>query len=66
VFNNAAQIWNHNFFWNTLKINNGEKPSRRFMKMIEADFGTFEDFQAKFKSESLSRFGSGWVWFVQK
>lgn len=66
IFNNAAQIWNHNLFWNSLKINDGAKPSRPFMKMIEESFGSFEQFQDTFKKESLGRFGSGWVWLVQQ
>ncbi len=66
VFNNAAQIWNHNLFWNTLKINNGANPEGKLLEMIEASFWSFENFKAKFKAESLGRFGSGWVWLVQK
>lgn len=66
VFNNAAQIWNHNLFWNTLKINSGVTPSGKLLEMIDASFGGFEAMKAKFKAESLGRFGSGWVWLVQK
>ena len=66
IFNNAAQIWNHNLFWNTLKVNNGELPNEKLMQMIDESFWSFEDMKAKFKTESLGRFGSGWVWLVQK
>lgn len=66
IFNNAAQIWNHNLFWNTLKINNGQKPSGKLAEMIQQSFWSYEEFQIKFKAESLSRFGSGWAWLVQK
>ncbi len=66
IFNNAAQIWNHNLFWNTLKINNGSSPKGKLADMIEKSFGGFDEMKAKFKTESLSRFGSGWVWLVQK
>lgn len=66
IFNNAAQIWNHNLFWETLKINNGANPTGKLAKMIESSFGSFEEMKQKFKTESLGRFGSGWVWLVQK
>ena len=66
IFNNAAQIWNHNLFWNSLKINNWATPTWRLQSMIETSFGSFEEMKAKFKAESLGRFGSGWVWLVQK
>lgn len=66
VFNNAAQIWNHNLFWNTLKINNGENPTGKLLEMIESSFWSFDAMKEKFKTESLGRFGSGWVWLVQK
>jgi Fe-Mn family superoxide dismutase len=66
IFNNAAQIWNHNLFWNTLKINNGARPSWKLAEMIEASFGSIEEMKAAFKAQSLGRFGSGWVWLVQR
>jgi len=66
IFNNAAQIWNHNLFWNTLKINNWSRPEWKLAEMIDASFGSFEAMKEKFKAESLGRFGSGWVWLVQK
>lgn len=66
IFNNAAQIWNHNLFWNTLKINNWVKPEWKLAEMIDDSFTSFEDMKEKFKTESLGRFGSGWVWLVQK
>lgn len=66
IFNNAAQIWNHNLFWNSLKKNNGELPSGKLSEMIDTSFGGFEEMKQKFKTESLGRFGSGWVWLVQK
>jgi len=66
IFNNAAQIWNHNLFWNTLKINNWQIPSWRLAEMIDSSFGGFEEMKETFKAESLGRFGSGWVWLVQK
>jgi Fe-Mn family superoxide dismutase len=66
IFNNAAQIWNHNLFWNTLKINNWVAPEWKLWEMINESFGSFEEMKEKFKAESLGRFGSGWVWLVQK
>lgn len=66
IFNNAAQIWNHNLFWNTLKINNGVWPSGKLASMIDASFWSFDAFKERFKAESLGRFGSGWVWLVMK
>lgn len=66
VFNNAAQIWNHNLFWNTLKINDGAQPTGKLLGMIEQSFGGIEQMKEAFKNESLGRFGSGWVWLVQK
>lgn len=66
IFNNAAQIWNHNLFWNTLRVNDGSKPEWKLAEMIGSSFGSFEDMKEKFKAESLGRFGSGWVWLVQK
>lgn len=66
IFNNAAQIWNHNLFWNSLKINNSSTPSGKLAEMIDANFGSFEKMKEIFKTESLGRFGSGWVWLVRK
>lgn len=66
VFNNAAQIWNHNLFWNSLKVNNGANPEGKLAEMIDASFGSLENMKQKFLTESLGRFGSGWVWLVQK
>lgn len=66
VFNNAAQIWNHNLFWNSLKVNNWATPEWRLAEMIDTSFGSLEAMKEKFLTESLGRFGSGWVWLVQK
>lgn len=66
VFNNAAQIWNHNLFWNTLKVNNGVAPQGKLAELIESSFGSLDAMKEQFKAQSLGRFGSGWVWLVQK
>lgn len=66
IFNNAAQIWNHNLFWNTLKINDGVLQAGKLANMIEESFGSFDAMKQAFLAASLGRFGSGWVWLVQK
>lgn len=64
VFNNAAQVWNHSFFWNSMRKNGGGKPSGEILEMIERDFGSYEKFHAEFASTGASQFGSGWAWLV--
>ncbi len=71
VFNNAAQIWNHNLFWNTFSPHPNPLPGEegiatKLGEMIDNNFGSFDAMKDKFKAESLGRFGSGWVWLVQK
>ncbi|XP_038684483.1 superoxide dismutase [Fe], chloroplastic [Tripterygium wilfordii] len=65
-FNNAAQVWNHDFFWESMKPNGGGKPSGELLEMIERDFGSFENFAAEFRSAAATTFGSGWAWLVYK
>ncbi|MBS0236370.1 MAG: superoxide dismutase [Proteobacteria bacterium] len=64
IFNNAAQIWNHTFFWYCLKPNGGGKPKGALLAQIEKDFGGFDKFAADFKATAASQFGSGWGWLV--
>lgn len=66
VFNNAAQVWNHSFYWNCLTPpgKTKRKPSGRLLKAIERDFGGFDDFKESFTKQSVSLFGSGWTWLV--
>ncbi|MEI6167959.1 MAG: superoxide dismutase [bacterium] len=64
IFNNAAQIWNHTFFWNSMKPNGGGKPSGVLAEMIVKSFGSFEKFQEAFTAAAVGQFGSGWVWLV--
>jgi Fe-Mn family superoxide dismutase len=64
VFNNAAQVWNHTFFWHCLKPNGGGQPSATLMSRIVADFGSFEAFVEAFKTAGATQFGSGWAWLV--
>lgn len=64
VFNNAAQVWNHDFYWNSLSAFGGGVPSDSLAKSIEKDFGSFEKFKEEFTAKALSQFGSGWAWLV--
>ena len=64
VFNNAAQIWNHTFYWNSLTPNSSA-PTGDLAAAIDAAFGSFEEFQAKFTASAAGNFGSGWTWLVK-
>jgi len=64
IFNNAAQVWNHTFYWNSMKPNGGGTPSSAVLSKIEADFGSFEEFANQFKTAGATQFGSGWAWLV--
>jgi Fe-Mn family superoxide dismutase len=64
VFNNAAQSWNHTFFWNSMKPNGGGAPTGSIFSMIEDSFGSFDQFKAEFIEAAVTQFGSGWVWLV--
>lgn len=64
IFNNAAQIWNHTFFWNSMKPNGGGAPSGNLAQKIDQDLGGLEAFKAKFKEAATTQFGSGWAWLV--
>lgn len=64
LFNNAAQVWNHTFYWNSMTPNGGGNPTGELADKINADFGSFEKFAEEFKNAGGSRFGSGWAWLV--
>jgi Fe-Mn family superoxide dismutase len=64
IFNNAAQVWNHTFFWNSMKQNGGGLPKGNLAKKIDEDFGSFEKFKEEFKNAGVTQFGSGWAWLV--
>ena len=64
IFNNAAQVWNHTFFWNSLKPGGGGKPGGDLLKRIEQGFGDFDKFKEQFKAAAVGQFGSGWAWLV--
>ncbi len=66
VFNNAAQIWNHTFYWHSLSPNGGGEPTGAIAEAINAAFGSFADFQAKFNDMAVNNFGSSWTWLVKK
>ena len=65
VFNNAAQVWNHTFYFNGMSANGGGQPSGKLADLINAKFGSFEEFKQQFAALGLATFGSGWVWLVQ-
>jgi Fe-Mn family superoxide dismutase len=65
IFNNAAQVWNHSFYWNCLSPKGGGKPAGRLAAAIDAAFGSFDQFVSQFKNSALGKFGSGWTWLVQ-
>jgi len=64
VFNNAAQIWNHTFYWHSMKPNGGGKPTGAIAAKIDEDFGSYEKFVEEFKTAGATQFGSGWAWLV--
>ena len=65
VFNNAAQIWNHSFYWNCLSPNGGGEPKGALADAIKKDFGSFDDFKKQFTEKSVTLFGSGWAWLAK-
>jgi Fe-Mn family superoxide dismutase len=64
LFNNAAQAWNHSFYWNCMKKGGGGAPTGPLADKIKADFGSFEKFVGEFKNAGATQFGSGWAWLV--
>ncbi len=64
IFNNAAQTWNHTFYWNSLKPNGGGKPAGSLMQKIEASFESFDECKKELAAAAIAQFGSGWVWLV--
>ena len=65
IFNNAAQIWNHTFYWNCLSPKGGGEPSGELAGAITRSFGSLEEFKSKFTNAAVTQFGSGWAWLVQ-
>ena len=64
IFNNAAQIWNHTFYWKSMKPNGGGQPTGDLADAIKRDFGSFEKFSEDFANAAATQFGSGWAWLV--
>lgn len=65
IFNNAAQAWNHAFFWHCLAPNGGKEPKGQLLADIITDFGSFENLKAELKNAAVSQFGSGWAWLLR-
>ena len=65
IFNNAAQAWNHNFFWHCMSADGGKAPKGVLLKKIEDAFGSYDQFCEDFTNAAVSQFGSGWAWLVE-
>ena len=66
IFNNAAQVWNHSFFWNSMKPAGGGAPSGALAEAINAKWGSFDAFKEAFTKSAVGNFGSSWTWLVKK
>ena len=64
IFNNAAQVWNHTFYWHSMKHNGGGKPTGALGQMVDQAFGSYDEFKKQLSATSVSQFGSGWGWLV--
>lgn len=64
VFNNAAQVWNHTFFWSSLSPSGGGEPTGELAERINKDFGSYDKFKEEFTSAATTQFGSGWAWLI--
>jgi len=66
IFNNAAQVFNHTFYWNCLSPTGGGQPSGDLASALDTSFGSFDDFKAQFTQAAVTLFGSGWVWLIRE
>ena len=66
IFNNAAQVWNHTFYWNCMKPNGGGTPTGALADAIKVKWGSFDKFKEEFTKSGVGNFGSGWTWLVKK
>jgi Fe-Mn family superoxide dismutase len=66
VFNNAAQVWNHDFYWKSMKPKGGGEPTGPLADAIKRDFASFNDFKTQFQTAAVGQFGSGWAWLVNE
>jgi len=64
IFNNAAQVWNHSFYWNSMKPGGGGQPTGEIAALIEKSFGGYDKFSEAFKTAAATQFGSGWAWLI--
>jgi Fe-Mn family superoxide dismutase len=64
LFNNSAQVWNHDFYWKSMKPNGGGEPTGALADAIKRDFGSYQDFRTKFEEAAVKQFASGWAWLV--
>lgn len=64
LFNNVAQIWNHNFFWKSMRPKGGGRPTGELARAIDEAFGSYDKFREQFKTAGATQFGSGWAWLV--
>jgi Fe-Mn family superoxide dismutase len=66
IFNNAAQVFNHNFYWNSMRPDGGGPPKGEIMDRIQASFGSYDAFRSAFVNSATTQFGSGWTWLVKR
>ena len=66
IYNNSAQVWNHTFFWNSMKPNGGDTPKGALADAINKKWGSFDEFKKAFQASAVGNFGSGWTWLVKK
>ncbi len=66
LFENAAQAWNHAFYWRSMKPGGGGKPGAEILNLLKSSFESFEEFKKQFESVAVSHFGSGWIWLVKE
>ncbi len=66
IFNNSAQVWNHSFFWNSMKAGGGGTPTGPLADAINKKWGSFDEFKKAFQAAAVGNFGSGWTWLVKK
>jgi len=66
VFNNAAQVWNHTFYWHSMRPGGGGQPTGKLKEKIDSDLGGYDKFREEFKKAAMTQFGSGWAWLIVK
>ncbi|MES2636468.1 MAG: Fe-Mn family superoxide dismutase [Pseudomonadota bacterium] len=66
IYNNSAQVWNHTFFWNSMKPKGGDAPTGALADAINKKWGSFDEFKKAFQASAVGNFGSGWTWLVKK